>query len=433
MTEEKSNVPAVRPAAPAPAPLATDTDSWVEVIRPVIMLADKIADTEFVPKGLRGNSPAAAAAMLYGREVGLPPMTALSMTHVVEGTPGISAEAMRALVLAAGHSFEFVESTGAICTVRGRRIGQENWTTVTWSIDMARAAGLLGKNNWKHYPRRMLQARATGELCEMIFPDVIHGFRPVEELEDRADGDDGDGTGPQPAQGKRTRVARKSAGSRSTAPKRGPQNADSAQAPEAPAGPPLPGELDEADTDSPAGPAERAGEARADGPGPAGDQTSGAGTPGDGGGTVSAPEVASDVVQGRDVEGDLPPAPEPHEDDDDTVDGEIVEDPPEDESMGEAGSAGPVPEPSPPAEPVSPRKASRAQMRMLFGTLGGLGIDPDDDEERRLIASTILRRDVASFSDLSVADATTLIDTLALCETREQLNALLDQYDNRKD
>jgi hypothetical protein len=167
-----------------PLPRRADTDSWIEVVDHVARLAQQIAGTEFVPRGLRNSVPATAAAMLYGREVGLPPMTALTQIHVIEGRPGMSAEGMRALVLAAGHELVFDESTGAVCRMRARRARSDHWTPLAWSIDMARAAGLVNKDNWKHHPRAMLVARCSGDLCRMVFPDVIHGFRTVEELAD---------------------------------------------------------------------------------------------------------------------------------------------------------------------------------------------------------------------------------------------------------
>lgn len=198
------NLPALR----RPAEVATtDTDSWTQVVDAVAQLASKITDTEFVSRGLRGNTAATAAAMLYGREVGLPPMTALTSTHVVNGRPGISAEMMRALVYAAGHDLEFVEATGAVCRMRARRNGSQTWTELAWTLDMARAAGLLGKDVWKTYPRDMLTARCTAALCRMVFPDVIHGFRAVEELQDM--GSEPGDTAPAPAQGgPRRRVTR---------------------------------------------------------------------------------------------------------------------------------------------------------------------------------------------------------------------------------
>ena len=54
---------------------------------------------------------AVLAALMSGAERGLGPMESLRSIHVIEGKPTLSAEAMRALVLAAGHDIEIVEST----------------------------------------------------------------------------------------------------------------------------------------------------------------------------------------------------------------------------------------------------------------------------------------------------------------------------------
>jgi hypothetical protein len=172
-----------------PAELATtrELDSWTDVLTSVVQLAEQVAGTEFVPKSLRNNVPAVTAAILHGRELGLGPMTSLSVTNVIDGKPTLSAEGQRALALAAGHDIEFLESTGAICTVRGRRSGSGHWTSVTWTIDAARAIGLANKQVWKQYPRAMLAARASAELCRMLFPEVLHGTAATEELEDAAE------------------------------------------------------------------------------------------------------------------------------------------------------------------------------------------------------------------------------------------------------
>jgi hypothetical protein len=164
------------------AHLEQKTDSWVLVLTQVADLANKIGDTSFVPDGFRGNVPAVAATILYGREVGLGPMQALASLHSIKGRVAMSAEAMRAKALEAGHDLVVVDSTSAKCTVKGRRRGSEDWTPITWTIDDAKRAGLRG-DNWAHYPRQMLQARATAELCRLIFPDAIHGLPAVEELE----------------------------------------------------------------------------------------------------------------------------------------------------------------------------------------------------------------------------------------------------------
>ena len=122
-----------------------------------------------------------AACILYGDEIGVGPMQALASIHVVDGRPFPSAELLRALILAAGHSFRVLESTGTRCTVLGLRAGRPDNEahTVTWDIEMARAAGLAGKGAWRSYPRALLLARASTDLARMAFPDVVKGLGHV--------------------------------------------------------------------------------------------------------------------------------------------------------------------------------------------------------------------------------------------------------------
>ena len=159
-------------------------DGWVQMLPAVGDLAVKIASTEFVPTQLRGKPAAVAAAILAGRELGLAPLQSLQHVAIVQGRPSLSAEMCRALVVAAGHEIFFPERTTTRCVIRGRRRGQQEWTEVAFSMDDARRARLDAKDNWKHYPRRMLDARATSELCHLIFPDVVGGIAVTEEAED---------------------------------------------------------------------------------------------------------------------------------------------------------------------------------------------------------------------------------------------------------
>jgi len=168
----------LEPYSPAATPaVAEAVDSWVDVLAPVGDLASLIAATDFVPQSFRGKPAAVAAAILYGREVGLPPMTTLKNTYVVHGTPDLSAEAQRALVFAAGHEIEFVETTATRCKMRGRRRGSETWVPASYTIDEAKTSGDFAKNsNYRTRAQEMLVARCTSRLCSMAFPDVVGGF-----------------------------------------------------------------------------------------------------------------------------------------------------------------------------------------------------------------------------------------------------------------
>lgn len=162
-----------------------DTDGWAPMLPAINMLAQGISDTEFVPKALRGKQYAVAACILTGREIGIGPMESLAKIHMVDGRPSMSSELMRSLVLRAGHAIEFTQLTDQLCTIRGKRAGSESWTELSWSMKDAQRIGVANKDVWKKYPRNMLSARATSELCRLIFPDALGGlsFTP-EDIED---------------------------------------------------------------------------------------------------------------------------------------------------------------------------------------------------------------------------------------------------------
>ena len=147
-------------------------------------LAARIYNTPFVPKALRGDPASVLACILTGQELGLEAMQSLRMVNVIEGKPAASAELMRALVHRAGHLIGIVDSTTERCEMRGQRDDTGETMTVEWTLDDARRAGLIPAKPeaaWTKYPRSMLLARATSELCRALFSDVVGGLYTPEE------------------------------------------------------------------------------------------------------------------------------------------------------------------------------------------------------------------------------------------------------------
>ena len=138
--------------------------------------AQKIANTPFVPTAFRGKPEAVFAAILYGDELGLGPMQSLNSIHVIEGKPSMAPELMRALVARAGHRLDVKLASNDKVVLWGKRADNDSEATVEWSMKDAQQAGLAGRGAWKTYPRAMLLARATSELCRMIFADVVAGL-----------------------------------------------------------------------------------------------------------------------------------------------------------------------------------------------------------------------------------------------------------------
>ena len=173
---------AVAVPAVAEVTIATDVSAdvpaaWVAGMR----LAARIHNTPFVPKGLRGDPASVLACILTGEELGLGPMQSLRMVNVIEGRPSASAELMRALVNRAGHRVDVVEAKQDRVTLSGTRRDTGARATVTWTIQDAQRAKLVTNPAWGKYPRSMLLARATSELCRMLFADVIGGLYTPEE------------------------------------------------------------------------------------------------------------------------------------------------------------------------------------------------------------------------------------------------------------
>lgn len=139
-------------------------------------LSQRVSNTPFVPTGLRGKPESVLACILYGQELGLGPMQSLNSIHVIEGRTAMSPELMRAMVARHGHRIDVIENSATACEVKGVRSDTGSTATVRWTMEDAKLAGLVGKNNWKNYPRAMLLARATSELCRIVFPDIIAGL-----------------------------------------------------------------------------------------------------------------------------------------------------------------------------------------------------------------------------------------------------------------
>lgn len=146
-------------------------------------LATVLANTQMVPQIYRGKPDDAAAAILYGAEVGLKPQQALQQVFVVHGQPAIYARTMVALLKAKGYRFETVESTDEAVTVRATSPRGEV-EEATWTIERAKKASYTSNKKYSTDPQAMLYAKAASEVSRKIAPDVLLGIRySAEDLE----------------------------------------------------------------------------------------------------------------------------------------------------------------------------------------------------------------------------------------------------------
>jgi hypothetical protein len=140
--------------------------------------------------GARGMIPAhlksegeIVAALLAGRELGIPPMMSLRTIHLIDGKVGLDASLQLGLMLRAGVRSQWVESTDERAVLRLTRPGFAPHEQV-YAIGDAKAAGLAGKQNWQRHPKAMLRARCVSAAARAYAPDVLTGVYTPDELEE---------------------------------------------------------------------------------------------------------------------------------------------------------------------------------------------------------------------------------------------------------
>lgn len=127
---------------------------------------------------------AAFIVILSGKDLGLSAAQSLRAFHVVEGRPALSADGMVAVCLNRQDICEYfrtVESTAERCTVETKRRGSEP-VRLTFTLEDAQRADLVGRKMWQKFPANMLRARAKSALARDVYPDLLLGLYDPDEL-----------------------------------------------------------------------------------------------------------------------------------------------------------------------------------------------------------------------------------------------------------
>lgn len=111
--------------------------------------------------------------VLAGLEMGIGAFSSMAGIHVIKGKPSIGAGLMAAAVKRSGkYNYRVTRHTAVECVIdffeRGEPCG-----TSSFSMDDAKAAGLVNNDNWKRAPRNMLFARALSNGVRWYAPDVF--------------------------------------------------------------------------------------------------------------------------------------------------------------------------------------------------------------------------------------------------------------------
>jgi hypothetical protein len=125
----------------------------------------------------------ATALMLIAQAEGYHPALAARDYHIIQGRPTLKAETMMARFQQQGGKVEWnVLTNEEVTATFSHPMG--GTATITWNMEMAKAAKLSDKDNWKAYPRAMMRARVVSEGIRTVFPGVVLGVYTPEEVQD---------------------------------------------------------------------------------------------------------------------------------------------------------------------------------------------------------------------------------------------------------
>lgn len=129
----------------------------------------------FAESGMFADAKSAAQAMVKiyaGQEIGIPPFSAMSGIHVIQGKPVMGAGIIASRVKGSGkYDYKVVEHTEKTCNIDFYQ-GSEKIGNSTFTIEDAKKAGT---KNLDKFPRNMLFARAISNGVKWYCPDVFAG------------------------------------------------------------------------------------------------------------------------------------------------------------------------------------------------------------------------------------------------------------------
>lgn len=180
--EEKNITNTMKEEARSIVPLSTHPITF-QSISEIMQFASFVSNSELVPKQLRGRPESVALVMLQALELQIPPITALHEIYVTNGVPTVKPKIYQALILRSGVLKDFeIDETDTYCEIYASRNDSSLSFRTRYTLEDAKQAGLLDKQNWRQMPKIMLYWRCLAKIARVVFPDVIGGLYTIEEI-----------------------------------------------------------------------------------------------------------------------------------------------------------------------------------------------------------------------------------------------------------
>lgn len=144
-------------------------------------------ESGLLPNGIKTVAQA-FVILQKGAELGFSPMASFEFIYPVNGRPRLMPAGALAKVKASGLLADYDERTDgegetlrAVVTSLRRGTARPVATEFSWGD--AKRAGLIGKDNWRNWPQRMVLARARGFNLQDNFTDLLGGLQVRETFD----------------------------------------------------------------------------------------------------------------------------------------------------------------------------------------------------------------------------------------------------------
>lgn len=121
--------------------------------------------------------------MMIANAEGINPAHAAQEYDIIKGKAALNSRSAQSRFQRDGGKIEWIKSTDSECEAKFSHPNGSDFTA-RWTIEDARKAGLLGKDNWKGYPADMLRARVLAKGIRACYPACLSGLYTVEEVKD---------------------------------------------------------------------------------------------------------------------------------------------------------------------------------------------------------------------------------------------------------
>lgn len=179
-------------------PISLDEQGLVQVttLDEEMRICKGLVDNNMVPESLNTPGKLFAARQLC-RELNLPVMSAIRQVYVVNGSPSLWGDTPLGIVRRSGQLESIDEYTiddqynrigvenknltapifAAVCEIQRKGYVKK---TFFFTVEQAKAAGLMGKSLYSKYFQRMIQMKARGLGLKNEFSDILMGIAMAE-------------------------------------------------------------------------------------------------------------------------------------------------------------------------------------------------------------------------------------------------------------